>query len=102
VAQYLRSLGIAVVAAQNAQTALLEINSGQAIDLVFSDINMPGTMDGLQLAQWLTVHRPRLPVILTSAVNRRELTRPALRRRFLAKPYGLDALVDEIRDLLQA
>jgi DNA-binding NtrC family response regulator len=100
VAEYFRIVGFDVVATENARDALAAIDSGKHFDLVFSDINMPGTMDGMGLARWLTVNRPQLPVILTSGEPRPEPERSAPQYRFVRKPYELDALEHDIRQLV--
>jgi CheY-like chemotaxis protein len=96
-AEFLAGSGFKVVEAANAEAALALIKS-QRIDLVFTDINMPGLLQGDSLADWLSVHRPDLPVILTSGV-----ARPTLRgtdRLFIAKPYRLNHVEAQIRHLL--
>ena len=53
--------------AGNADEALEIIQHGAVtIDLVFSDVVMPGSMDGFGLAKWIRANRPGLPIILTS------------------------------------
>ncbi len=42
------------------------------ISLVFTDVQMPGGMDGLDLARWMREHRPDVPVIVTSGQLRTE------------------------------
>jgi DNA-binding NtrC family response regulator len=100
VAEYFRIVGFDVVTTENAGDALAAIDSGIHVDLVFTDINMPGAMDGVGLAHWLSVHRPLLPIILTSGEPRPELERSAPRYRFVRKPYSLDALEHDIRQLV--
>jgi CheY-like chemotaxis protein len=100
VAEYFRIAGFDVVATENAGDALAAIDSGIHVDLVFTDINMPGAMDGVGLARWLSVNRPFLPIILTSGEARPELARAAPHYRFLRKPYSLDALEHDIRQLV--
>lgn len=100
VAEYFRIVGFDVVATQNAGDALAAIDSGIHVDLVFTDINMPGAMDGVGLARWLSVNRPLLPIILTSGEARPELERSAPQYRFVRKPYSLDALEHDIRQLV--
>jgi DNA-binding NtrC family response regulator len=100
VAEYFRIVGFEVVTTENARDALAAIDSGIHVDLVFSDINMPGAMDGLGLAHWLSVNRPLLPIILTSGEPRPELARSAPHYRFVRKPYSLDALEHDIRQLV--
>jgi two-component system, response regulator PdtaR len=100
VSEYFRTVGFDVVAAENAQEALNIIRSGIHIDLVFTDVNMPGAMDGVALAQWLSVDRPGVPTILTSGELCPEIPRSAPHRRFVRKPYMLDELEHEIRKLI--
>ena len=101
VAEYFRLAGFEVVAATNASEALDVIDSGRNVDLVFTDINLPGAVDGLGLAHWLSIHRPLLPVVITSGQSRPELPGTGPQRRFVPKPYVLDALEGDIRELLK-
>ena len=97
VAEYLSDSGFRVVEAPNAEAALNLIKSRE-IDLVFSDVNMPGGMQGDSLADWLSTNRPTLPVILTSGVGKPTLHGRA--RRFIRKPYLLLDVEHQIRELL--
>jgi CheY-like chemotaxis protein len=101
VSEYFRQAGFDVVATANAQDALGAIDSGIHIDLVLTDVNMPGAMDGAGLAHWLSVNRPDMPVILTSGELRPELQRRTPHRRFVRKPYVLNALEHDIRELIE-
>ena len=65
-AEELRLAGFSVIEADRADEALTYIESGEQVDLVFSDIQTPGSLDGLQLAQTLWSKYPDLLVILTS------------------------------------
>ncbi len=100
VAEYFRIVGFDVVATENAGDALAAIDSGIHVDLVFTDINMPGAMDGVGLAHWLSVNRPSLPIILTSGEPRPKFEPSAPHYRFLRKPYSLDVLEHDIRQLV--
>jgi len=100
VAEYLSDAGFGVVEASNAADALSVISSMAAVDLVFTDINMPGDMDGNALADWLLVHRPDIPVLLTSGVSRPRPRNGGWKRRFLLKPYALVDVEKSIRELL--
>ena len=66
VADMLRDGGFEVIEACDAEQALGALQSGAQIDLVFSDIQMPGAMNGLDLARHVLAHHAGLPVILTS------------------------------------
>ena len=100
VAEYLRIAGYEVVETENAAEALAAIEAGIHIDLVFSDINMPGALDGAALARWLWINRPLLPIILTSGDARPDLERATPHHRFVRKPYSLDALEHDVRELV--
>jgi two-component system, response regulator PdtaR len=99
VGMYLRDCGFQVIEAGTADEAIRVLESGLAVDLVFSDINMPGSLDGYGLAQWLRHERPGLHVILTSGSPQRtdELGK---HRPLLAKPYDHAELERLIRAML--
>jgi DNA-binding LytR/AlgR family response regulator len=60
-----------VIEATNADEAIVVLQQPQlAVDVIFSDIEMPGSMDGFGLAQWARSNRPGLDVILTGSVPR--------------------------------
>ena len=100
VAGFLRMAGFKVVEAANAHEAVAVFVTGTVIDLVFSDIDVPGSMDGVGLARWISDHHPGIPVILTSGVSHagRAARIAAL---FLPKPYRLAEVALRIRSLLE-
>jgi CheY-like chemotaxis protein len=100
-AHYLRHMGYSVIEAGNADEAVYLIESGLFVDIVFSDIQMNGSMDGNGLASYLAKERPGLPLILTSgtAPAPMEKAEPAP-RRFLRKPYDMAVIERLIRDLI--
>jgi PAS domain S-box-containing protein len=97
----LDQLGYRVFRAQSAAAALQLLQSGEAVDLVFSDIIMPGELDGMALARQVKEEYPDVAVLLTSgyakAANAQEAGFPILR-----KPYKLATLARAIRDALDA
>jgi CheY-like chemotaxis protein len=100
---YLQECGFKVLEAGNADEALEIIQHGTVtIDLVFSDVVMPGGMDGFGLAKWIRANRPGLPIILTSGDAAKAVTANELceREPFMAKPYDLEQLVKRIRTLI--
>ncbi|MBS0638228.1 MAG: response regulator [Proteobacteria bacterium] len=98
-AEYLRFSDFHVLEAANADEALAILTSNTHVDLVFSDVRMPGRLDGFDLAQWLMTHRPALPVLLTSGYA--GLMRDANRSLpVLPKPYSLETLLGRINELL--
>jgi len=100
VAEYLRISGYAVVEAADAAKAIAVLVSGEPIDVVMCDVEMPGTMDGLDLARWINRHHSALPVLLTSGrgVALSAGKKPAY--SFIAKPYRFDELAARLELIL--
>jgi DNA-binding NtrC family response regulator len=92
---------------QNGFTALEAANAGEAveiikkagieIDLVFTDVRMPGEMDGFGLSQWIHHHVPLIPVIVASGHPEIADIASGAGEQFCAKPYQLDQVVTTIR-----
>ena len=97
VAASLRDSGLEVIEANSADEALRVLQAEVPVDLVFSDINMPGSIDGVGLAQWLRRERPQARIILTSGTPPPDLGELG---PFLAKPYDLGELERRILALL--
>jgi PAS domain S-box-containing protein len=93
-------LGYRTVRAENATDALNRLQRGDKIDLVFSDIVMPGGMNGIALAQEIGNHYPHIPVLLTSGYSDVVQT-AASRFAILRKPFQLPALDKSIREALE-
>jgi len=92
--------GLAAVDAASGEEALRILDRRRDIDLVFTAINMPGSVDGVNLA--VRVHRqwPGLAIVITSAVvSLRQSSLPE-RCRFLKKPYNSDEAIKCFRFLL--
>src|SRR4029079_6843338 len=67
IADYLRECGYKVYEAVNAPEAIAMLQSPEvAVDIVFSDVQMPGDMDGFALSRWIRANKPGVQVILTS------------------------------------
>ncbi len=100
VAAQLTSLGYHVLEAAKGWEALAILDrSGQGIDLLFTDIVMPGGMDGYALARAAAERRPNLKVLLTSGFPGRWSERAGDRRsdhHLLSKPYSQDDLAKAV------
>jgi len=97
-AEGLRDEGFEVIEASEADEALVVLQSDARIDLVITDIRMPGSMDGLGLTSFIKANQSNLPVMVVSSHLPSE---PDCRPdRFLAKPVLFPALVDAINDLI--
>ena len=96
-------LGYQVFQAASAAGALEIINSGQKIDLVFTDVIMPGPVTSLQLGELVRVYLPRARILYTSGYAEGVLThegRLHANVNLLQKPYDLSTLSTRIRQLL--
>ena len=97
-ADTLRDAGYQVVEATNADEALAVLQSRPELDLVVTDVRMPGTMDGLQLAtHWKQLY-PARPAIVVSGHLLAEQVGPA--DAFLPKPYTDAALLETVGELI--
>lgn len=104
VSEYLRGCGYKVIEAANADEALTVLRNPEIpVDIVFSDIEMPGTMDGFALSQWIRANRPGLDVILAGSVVRAVGAATELCDEGpLPKPYEPRAAADRIHRLIAA
>jgi CheY-like chemotaxis protein len=102
IAEYLRDCGYKVIEAADADEAVLVLTQEQLqINVLFSDIDMPGSMDGFALAQWARANRPGLEVILTGTVPRAVNAAADLCEEGpVPKPYEPQLVHDRIRRLL--
>lgn len=104
----LTQLGYKVVEANSADRALEVLMEGSEIDLVFSDVIMPGEMDGIGLANRIARDYPDVPVVLTSGFTARpsdeERWKEAgnISNELLMKPYRREELAFAINRNLEA
>jgi two-component system, response regulator PdtaR len=96
---HLQDCGFSIMEAQTADEAMAILRNDRSIAAVFSDVQMPGRMDGIALAQWLARTCPSVKVLLTSG---RMVPDKSRGWRFLAKPYTLEQMERELRNLLVA
>jgi len=96
---HLEESGFSIVEAQTADEAMVILRDDQSIAAVFSDVQMPGSIDGIALAQWLARTCPKVKVLLTS--GRMEPDK-SMGWNFLAKPCRLEELERQLRNLLVA
>ena len=99
-ASLVEQLGYWTLRADNASDALNKLQSGEKIDLVFSDVVMPGSMNGFALAQEIGNRYPRIPVLLTSGYSDAVQTSHA-GFTVLRKPFQLPALERSLREALE-
>ena len=98
----LEELGYEAERAPNAADALEFLRLEHSFDLVFSDMVMPGEMNGLELAEEIANRRPDLPIILTTGYSAAAASATAKGIRLLLKPYRIEALSAELEAALAA
>lgn len=95
--ELLKEAGFATLEASQAEEALEVLGRNPEVSVLFTDIDMPGRLDGLQLARRVHELRPDIQLILTSG------QRPPASRdipddgRFVPKPYDLDRIAGIVR-----
>lgn len=93
VESYLEDVGFSILRAANAAEAIDVLTSHSGIRAVFSDVVMPGKLDGFGLARWIGVHHPCTRILLTSGYWGAERSGSELGAApLLPKPYSLDEL----------
>ncbi len=98
----LTHLGYHIVQAADATEALEYIRHHEDIDLLFTDIVMPGNTDGIGLAEQACSHLPSLRVLLTTGMyfHADDHRNPVIDYPLLAKPYSAKQLAQSIRNIL--
>jgi CheY-like chemotaxis protein len=101
-ATWLSQLGYYLLVASNGAEALALLRPENAVDLLFTDIVMPGNMTGVELARRARNLRPNLKVLLSSGHAGDEIKSHLLRGRFsfIFKPYGTTALAAKLEEVL--
>lgn len=100
IAFQLEAEGFTVYEAANADAAIRLLNIHSDIRLVFTDIDMPGSMDGLRLAAAVRDRWPPVKIIVTSGARMVEVTDMPDGSVFFSKPYQHTAVLRSIREML--
>jgi two-component system, response regulator PdtaR len=98
----LESAGFKVYEAANAADAIRSLELHDEIRLIFTDVNMPGSIDGLKLAHYVRGRWPPVKIIVTSGyakIQNSDLPTGAL---FIEKPYVPKAIAHKMNELLAA
>jgi PAS domain S-box-containing protein len=99
----LDKLKLKVLQAENAESAKTLLEKHDDIDLLFTDILMPGEMNGRDLASWAANEYPQLKILLTSAVEKESNHHPSTNNpifELLPKPYSKQDLIERIHHIL--
>lgn len=94
-----RSAGFEVVEAKDADKAIEILEGRLDITIVFTDVNMPGSMDGLKLAAAIRGRWPPIKIVATSGKAKLSADDLPSGSRFLAKPYSAREIVGTLREL---
>jgi CheY-like chemotaxis protein len=98
----LTGLGYQAITANQATTALEILKSDEPVDLLFTDVVMPGGLSGVELARAARAVRPELPVLLTSGFIGEGTALESAEFPLLDKPYEAATLAAQLRALLDA
>jgi two-component system, response regulator PdtaR len=98
VAEAFRDSGLYVIEVANADEAIDYIRTGAPLDIVFSDIDMPGSMDGAALARTVKEKYDTIPVFLTSGTG--AIGSGVRYDAFFPKPYSVSAVTRLMREFL--
>jgi DNA-binding NtrC family response regulator len=100
--EVLEEAGFEVIEAVNADEAVAILAEQSEVKLLFSDIDMPGTMDGLTLAHVVHERWPDIKLLLTS--GKHAIVEEALpdHGRFLPKPWTVNQLIRKVTMVLEA
>jgi CheY-like chemotaxis protein len=92
--------GFAVTAVESGDRALQYLAEGHAVDILFTDINLPGDVDGAALAEAARRMRPDLPIVYASGrMSASEIAPLVPRSVFVSKPYNVDDICRLMRRL---
>ena len=92
--------GFIAIEARDADETVILLESRADITLLFTDINMPGSMDGLKLAHAVRDRWPPIKILVVSGQQRLQVSDLPSNSCFVEKPYQASALVEELRSLV--
>lgn len=94
--------GFVVYEASNADDAIVILNDHSEISVMFTDIDMPGSMDGLKLAAAVRDRWPPIKIIVTSGHRELRDDQLPVEGRFFGKPYDHARVVQTMREMAAA
>src|SRR5215203_6515414 len=98
-ADVLEDAGFTVLESTNAEEALRLLETRPDVEVLFTDVNMPGALDGLDLAQTVHEQSPEVGILIGSGRIRPDPGELPPGTRFIAKPYAPSVLTDAVRTL---
>jgi two-component system, response regulator PdtaR len=92
--------GFSVLEAKDADAALKLLQSRHDVKLLFTDVQMPGSLNGMELAREVHSRWPHILLVITSGRERPTRAEIPDDGRFVAKPYSGEELLGQIKDLI--
>jgi CheY-like chemotaxis protein len=100
VADILEENGFSVLEAKDADAALKVLESRPDVKLLFTDVQMPGSLNGMELAREVHARWPHILLVITSGRERPTRAEIPDDGRFVAKPYSGEELLVQVNDLM--
>jgi len=100
IANFLESAGFMVIQAADGAAALVVLASGADFNILFTDVQMPGPIDGVGVAERVREQHPGMPIVVTSGHGVPEVLPEG--GRFVFKPYDNRKVVTLLRELVAA
>jgi two-component system NtrC family sensor kinase len=98
----IEAMGYETTLVANGRQALSYLHQDGSVDLVFSDIVMPGGLDGISLARQIRQGWPEIPIVLATGYSQSALEATKTPFPILAKPYAIATLEQTLRQFLEA
>lgn len=98
--EFLEIAGFEVIEASSADEAIRVLEARPEIHLVFTDVEMPGSIDGLKLSHYIRDRWPPIKLIVVSGRTVVEQSLMPVGARFFPKPYNEDAIIEAMRGML--
>ena len=102
VVEQLEEGGFKVFEAPDADRAIKILEANPAIRVLFTDVDMPGSMDGLKLAAAVRDRWPPIRIVVASGLRKINLDALPDNSRFFSKPYNVNEIAATMRSMLQA
>ena len=100
IVDYLEDSGFTVLEAADADQAIEILVNNLDVRLVFTDVDMPGGMDGLKLAAAIRDRWPPIKIVVTSGYRKVNVGDLPVEAEFFGKPYNPDKVVETFRSML--
>jgi two-component system, response regulator PdtaR len=98
--ELIEDAGFVALQAANADEAIVILERRVDIALIFTDVDMPGTMDGLKLAHAVRRRWPPIKIVIVSGKTRLSEAELPSDARFFSKPYSVSGMIGELRSLI--